>query len=706
VPEELASLVGEYEGYWRLRSRQLPVLLDWLETAGVILLLAVLVAGLVSRVRWFRRWRFADCVPLLGRLFRRRLRVESFDVAAITGLSGPGLAALVEGRLQELDAEGSGSMLEVVRGQDTAVAIPTNLPGSPPQAQALAVVVEWLLPRNVIAVSGYLHGLDGEHRPGMTVSLMDRDGVISQMCTIRGEPLDQNAAQNETIDPARYLDLTRRAAAWTHHQLIQALDLPSLGTTDWRSYDAFLDGVQAERELAYEEAQSSYGKAIQLDRFNLLARFNSASLEMRATGKDTPSTMRRIVDDIERSSDSQGDARRELTYQQETLWYRAQYATVASCLHEHERAVATGEALDSSTDLSSAIEGSYRLLQALEATVAKAGRTSTGWRLLELTAKSAYYRRRHATNLRLYDFLRELEPCAFVVLASSLVHTMEQSQCQAIEVRPSKATFGWTRILPGPIFWANLRRRVLGDENAAQPDPKTVNALIAYVYSLEVLPPRARYNLACFYSTLGKMKSRFDPNSAGSEEAYNESIAALRLAFRDMELEERAFLLVWAQKDPSLVPVRIERNRDFSAIINRHGEDIGVEVLEDLQVLDAGHSRALLRRGVLTLQDLVDARGRVEFWSSLSASGSELYSGELDQAFDMAELIIKLQLDISIAKLLHGVYVRSIKLLEIKNEDSLHEELERLVNGKGPIPEKQMLRDLIERARAQASAAP
>jgi hypothetical protein len=81
-----------------------------------------------------------------------------------------------------------------------------------------------------------------------------------------------------------------------------------------------------------------------------------------------------------------------------------------------------------------------------------------------------------------------------------------------------------------------------------------------YVLRSEHVTSRARYNVACFYSNLG----RYDDAEPYRNRCYDRALSELELALND------ATLLSWASHDPSLEPVQRARPRDWAALIERN----------------------------------------------------------------------------------------------------------------------------------------
>jgi tetratricopeptide (TPR) repeat protein len=720
LPKELRPLVGEEEELWQLRARYLPTILNAFEALGIIILLLLLAAALLGRLTWFRRWHHADSLPVLGRLFRKRIRINPFDTVD-TNLSGPGLAALVESRFHELDAEGSGTALEIARGPDATIALPTNLPGMAgiaPQAQTVAAVLEWLFPKNLLTLSGYVHSFGIEHGAGITISLADREGIMSRGCTIWAEDdglsiIAQGSGSRSGPETdsteAKYIDLCHQAAAWAQNQLVDVLRLPSLGTRNWKSYAAFLNGVQREDIRRYPEALRHYEEALRIDRSNIPALFNYESLRIRFTDIDGTSVMNDLIRKIE-DNRKKGDSRRSRSFYWEPLWYRAQYAVAVSYLHAYED---KGD----SQALEEAIQKTLRLTLELEITLAAARTAQRRWRLARLTSDSSYYQRRYASYRQLRRFLSELEPSVFLLLASGLIqHARTADDVVTVPdketVRRSPMSVSSWRYAPAALFRADLRKRaskwirtnvrLLEDGKvkigtiSANPS-RIVNELVAYVCSLDTIRSRADYNLACYYSTLGRLRNE----SGADSEAYDQCMKTLETAFEGGSYEERGLLLLWALKDPSLLSFRRDEywSEKFQRIMNQYGGEAGVEVLKETGTLNDSEIQRLLSSKVLSLEQLARQVQDDETRVALTEA-TDISVQMLERAAAQGHLITRCQVHPSLVSLLGEIGVFSIDDVRRYKDDpeGLLSKLERRANNRD-LPTLEEIKGIITRAQ-------
>jgi len=123
----------------------------------------------------------------------------------------------------------------------------------------------------------------------------------------------------------------------------------------------------------------------------------------------------------------------------------------------------------------------------------------------------------------------------------------------SVKANPELAEDAAGQAIAPALAKAPNRKELLAELDEAKPE-----VLVEYVLGRAQISTRTRYNLACYYTTLGR-----------HAEQHRDGVYELALASLDLALAAGG-LTEWAKEDPSLRALRAERAKEFEAIVARH----------------------------------------------------------------------------------------------------------------------------------------
>ena len=198
VPKKLEYLSGGKPAFWRVVQEFFG---SWRQ-----LVIATLVA--ITVVYW-----------ILYRVFgRSRLDIQDFDEGATDLEIGKTLAALVEESLKRFEQEGDRLSVDIMAEDITEVALPTEIKSVALPLTFASQVIDWLLRRKVITLSGYLHK-PGERGAGLTMILADKEEKVREIYTLWQKDYDPVMASQGGESQIPYYRLAGPAATWACFQL-------------------------------------------------------------------------------------------------------------------------------------------------------------------------------------------------------------------------------------------------------------------------------------------------------------------------------------------------------------------------------------------------------------------------------------------------------------------------------------------------------
>ena len=221
---------------------------------------------------------------------RLRLRLGQFTGA---GDANPadGLAAELADTLGRMRDGKRRPTMTYQAATEPGFALPDTITSAVPQGAVVGAVLELLdriVPRYVLTVSGTLHPIHEHRGAGLTLTVHDAHGRTRGHITIWERDFVLKDAGATVKDPVRYERLILPAAVWLGYQRLRFTDrywrrrpIIYLGATDWRSYalSAIGDLIPDSRDR-----RRVYELALDRDPGNLVARLNLAALLMRRPG--------------------------------------------------------------------------------------------------------------------------------------------------------------------------------------------------------------------------------------------------------------------------------------------------------------------------------------------------------------------------------------------------------------------------------------
>jgi hypothetical protein len=304
IPPDLQD--DSFEGF--VDKQKVDDAIDW--AASMAVLLAIVGVVLAIPVVLIRR---ASQRPLV--------MIEKLDDPAKDAPIGQALTDML---VDELESSGSGGTLE--RVQDAPVAQDLDVKAVlGDRWEWLSAVLTRIAARRLVRVRGDAFVLDSTEKPakaqvGLTVNVIDHRGQVVETRTFRvtGE------GTAKTVLPG----LVPLAAAWVTDALARktkaTTERSMLGTTKWRSWGRFRQGVWFHTRGDRDTARVRYLDAIEEDGCNIGAWLNLANLDVRdEKGWDTAIERLEVVASLVN----------EQAKPCETLWFRALYLRAVTKLH-------------------------------------------------------------------------------------------------------------------------------------------------------------------------------------------------------------------------------------------------------------------------------------------------------------------------------------------------------------------------------------
>jgi tetratricopeptide (TPR) repeat protein len=273
--------------------------------------------------------------PWLWSFCKRPLDIQEFDNKA-TGLEiGKVMMAMVEESLMRLGQE-ERFRVNLSAGSTEKFNIPADIKGVSPQIMIISNLIEWILPSNVITVSGYLEK-PGNRGAGLTLSMVkSQTGDILGNITIWQKDYDPKVTQSSVKDndPVPYYSLVEPAAIWALFQLnapskiirgifcriyygikklFRKVEDPDkftpLGTDDWQSYAYLRAGARWRLESQDDKARLMF--------LNVRNRYENAALFNLGVLYTEAGEYERALEQLERVKKD--------TNPNTILWYNAEY---------------------------------------------------------------------------------------------------------------------------------------------------------------------------------------------------------------------------------------------------------------------------------------------------------------------------------------------------------------------------------------------
>jgi hypothetical protein len=278
IPAELRA-VNQRVGWWRKDLGKLgPVLRLALELAAVAIGLLV--------------------VPLLLWAGGRGLLLRGKPAAKLAGFTGSSentlgdvLTAALGDALGRMNDENARAPVSWQSGTESKFEVPTAVTEALPQAGILAGLVQMLdslLPRRLVTVSGTVHPVHEHRGAGLTLVVASRSGRTLDQVTIWEREFMLKKAGQEAKEAVRYERLILPGAIWLGYR--QELGFKEknapLQTHQWRSYALFALGELVPNA---KDQRKLYERALDVDSRNLGARLNLAALLLRRPAADVAS---------------------------------------------------------------------------------------------------------------------------------------------------------------------------------------------------------------------------------------------------------------------------------------------------------------------------------------------------------------------------------------------------------------------------------
>lgn len=538
------------------------------------------------RKKRHRRWR----MHAVGWFYGGQIKVESFTAAEGAG-DAASFAAVVQDALGSSSAAVDAGVDVMVPSTESDVLadIADSVKDLPhgKVAQALLNIGRKTLPRDAFFLKGHLLP-PADRGAGLTLALSTRRGRVRSTTTLwektytvgsapaasgvggitsRTNARDGDAAPKESdkgANPFPY-ELALAGAAWAEYRISEHRRDPRLellGTRDWQSYAYLQTGLAKERTAGSVAAQPLFARAVDQDATNVVAALNLAISEIRE--KDFDRAIARLVK-IRVTADTQGCRSGSKILGLEPTWFTASYQLAAAQLMRYRQEVSDGGTKQSLIEIR---RTARELCQATEAGLSELATRLNGcqregppgqfwrWALrlwpLSKTDEGKEEARADTCAARAADdtllkqrlerwdrFLRRVEGPSLVLLAS--VQLPEDGST-------STATSTRDMDRAGLISaWESAAERSRG------PSP---DEIIGYLRREVDLDSRTHYNLACYYAERGKQNEE-------PKVEYDKALEELRYAVEPAELVE------WSESDPSLEPLRKDREPEFEAVIGK-----------------------------------------------------------------------------------------------------------------------------------------
>jgi tetratricopeptide (TPR) repeat protein len=412
----------------------------------------------------------------------------------------------------------------------TVVDLLTEIPATKLLGNAFSAVSK-LFRRRRVLLTGHLTP-PADKGAGVFLSVEGNDSDLNESTTIWERSYDPKHGGEGA---ARWLRLIPPASVWARWYLAEAQDpTKHLETERWRADALFQSGQAWQLEGDRDRAETLYTEALEREPDLLPAAHNLSVIEVRRRRyKQARKRIGRLRKSLEEGGKSEdGLSAEQMTEQWPTLDTASLYTLMLAWAYPR----IDPEAKDEDGDIGEAVKAGQLLVERLTGRLEAAIETKPETKVEE------------GKRVGLRDQLTLAEPAAVIVLASLAIRKAD----------------------------ARDRRKAIRHVTEPQdPDPLTRKVLHEKVRTLEPwdlihryaecqpnTTRRAHYNLACYYTTLGEYAEE-------DEEAPEEGAAKCRkraLARLDAALVGGG-MVEWADKDPSLAPLKEACPKEFKKIL-------------------------------------------------------------------------------------------------------------------------------------------
>ncbi|WP_414755239.1 TPR end-of-group domain-containing protein [Anabaena sp. CCY 9910] len=534
VPEDLKCLLKHsFDWQWVRLWNQL-IVPSITETAEALIPILVILLAL---------WVLYRQIKSLPRL---RLDIQSFDDGVTELKIGKGLAAMVEESLKNTDTFGSRVRMDFVGGPAEGVNLPIDFKQGGELFKLITQVIKLAFPQRVLTLSGHLLAA-GESGVGLTLVLKSQTGKIVAYSTIWQKSYDLVLAKK--VEPTKnnatpYYILAEPAAIWTLFQLdnfYPCLKIRDwLAVKDWESYAYFRFGVywlSSEDNEKNKKARQMFINALQPERdsSNQFALLNLAILNLKEEVKTEKPNYEGVIEMLNRAIKSSKVPKcNSDSYIKDIVWYKANYQLAAIYLYIDDKK--DDEKLEwISKNLEKEINKALNLQVESQCCVQKSQQSDSKesmdmdrWQKLLTINKN---------EDKVQQVLKLIYPLIFI-MNEEILYRKSLHINQDLENGLAEASVKAE---------AKKRINLIEDEK--------IKLKLSY---------RARYNLACFYTSLGD---------------YEKALGHLKYA---LEFSIGNSLKDWAKKDPSLEKLRKEKKDEFDKTIR-----IYTQATENLTTLGA-----------------------------------------------------------------------------------------------------------------------
>jgi predicted flap endonuclease-1-like 5' DNA nuclease len=297
------------------------------------------------------------------------------------------------------------------------------------------------------------------------------------------------------------------------------------------------------------------------------------------------------------------------------------------------------------------------------------------------------------------DLARVAEPAALILLAMVL-KPGETAKADATQARLNGRRDASVRQVE-PLSREELMRKLRGEGLSRDNLIEFVQEK-GFLGRAGPLPYRARYNLACYYASLGDEATK----DSGRKDNYERAMKELAYALEPW----RPSLVEWAKRDPALAGLRkgaaaawnalLARDSGNASTVDRHSQ------LEGLRAVGAYH-KALTELGINTEQELLE-RARTPSLRRTLAKELKVDVALVERWIRLADIMRIEGIGPRMASLLDAAAVSSLATLAASSPDQLAHLLhdvnvaERLIHA---APAESVVRIWVEEAKAMESRA-
>jgi hypothetical protein len=239
-------------------------------------------------LQWIKRRAAAVVVryagqPLLVKAFEG---AKGKDTAAVSAALSSAMTRIASVRRSGVD-----SVTAPIAAETTTETIADAVKAAPAGGELAAALLRLgsvLLARGALQLDGHVlpPSVGG---PGLALTLAKGKGRVIERLTLRAaefEPPGGVGGSGLGDETDRLLRVVTAGAIWTHFKILEEVwkltesELQdSLRTWSWRSYALTRIGIEGEERQGPDVTRALYAKAVEVDRGNLVAQFNLASLE-------------------------------------------------------------------------------------------------------------------------------------------------------------------------------------------------------------------------------------------------------------------------------------------------------------------------------------------------------------------------------------------------------------------------------------------